>query len=939
MSPPMPRAPSRLHALRTLRTTPPAAVGSAPAQPQGLEVGSATGASLTADWLPAAGATGYVLERSPDGLAGWTAVFTGAALTDTDSGLSASTTYYYRVKATNAFGASPYSLVASGATQAGTGPPAVPTGLAATAYPNGINLSWPAVTGATSYEIDRSANGGTTWTLAGYSEMASFLDYGAGSGFGPDGLAANSAFLFRIRSVGPGGTSANSAALAASTTGTVSRPAIGLSLTAAPDSPTSTRVGWEKGSGSIIGYVLSRRADPGAQPIRQETLGIRTQIADQPNPSIGTGMTPFIDSGRTPNTRYLYDVRCYGPGGISPGVTHWTPYSATTPVAGEVGPSPGLWVWAIDETTVGVTWLPVVGATGYILERSSDGGSTWTTIFTGAANSFTDSGRTAGATYAYRFSAPGAWGGSTTTPSVTVSRTTPAVVAGRRLLRPGDFTYLGSFLMPVTVNGGTVITAFSGGGGMALRYVSGQLRLMMIGEMSTVSLSNANVGCPMYEVTPPAQGTWVKTAAALKASGAPTATEARYWGPQIYGGKRLQFINKLTAAGSITIANLSTPADYAANQPFVADEYDTRGMCWDEATKTLYITIGEYYNVNGVNQPCLLAATIDDAGGTVTGHGPWRISRSGTGGTPHAQKVCGGSLKIPQWWADANLGAGGTRCLALGFGGNMSGTANGSQGPAYFAVSTSALTDAAACQVGQVGTVGVDFRSFAADAALQAPTVPTTCLLSYPDESTGDPNNVTSRRPPGLTVYPYFRELNYGTEINGGQGSPSGGYGRWEWTDNLRGGSVWIDDDAGTRGKHGVFVGSWFGFGQISYKAVNCFNSQNADGSYTSGGNSEDGGSGYAFAVVDPADLAAVAAGGPTSAPQLEWWPADFAGADGRKAAYRGDYKPTSPEQPYISGAAFDPATNLLYLCQSTAIVPFGRSARVDAIHVYQVAN
>jgi len=65
--------------------------------------------------------TGYTVERSPDGAAGWEVLTStlGAGSTKyRDSGLSASTDYSYRVKATNASGDSAYSNVATAKTLA-----------------------------------------------------------------------------------------------------------------------------------------------------------------------------------------------------------------------------------------------------------------------------------------------------------------------------------------------------------------------------------------------------------------------------------------------------------------------------------------------------------------------------------------------------------------------------------------------------------------------------------------------------------------------------------------------------------------------------------------------------------------------------------------------------------------------------------------------------
>ncbi|MGH2681398.1 MAG: fibronectin type III domain-containing protein [Actinomycetota bacterium] len=74
--------------------------------------------TVTVTWVGGPGATGYRVERSLDGSTGWAVIATPTAnvTTYTDAALSPSTTYHYRVIATNAGGESPPSNVASVAT-------------------------------------------------------------------------------------------------------------------------------------------------------------------------------------------------------------------------------------------------------------------------------------------------------------------------------------------------------------------------------------------------------------------------------------------------------------------------------------------------------------------------------------------------------------------------------------------------------------------------------------------------------------------------------------------------------------------------------------------------------------------------------------------------------------------------------------------------------
>jgi len=98
----------------------PATSAPAPATPGGVSASGVSASSIALSWNDVAGETGFRIERSPDGVTAWQAVGSvGAGVTTfSDTGLDASTTYFYRVFASNAAGDSAPSAVVSATTTA-----------------------------------------------------------------------------------------------------------------------------------------------------------------------------------------------------------------------------------------------------------------------------------------------------------------------------------------------------------------------------------------------------------------------------------------------------------------------------------------------------------------------------------------------------------------------------------------------------------------------------------------------------------------------------------------------------------------------------------------------------------------------------------------------------------------------------------------------------
>ena len=151
-----------------------------------------------------------------------------------DTGLAASTTYYYAVAAADGFGASGPSLQTSAETNSATSciavPPTAPGGLVATgSTASAIQVSWtgiasPAYCTNVRYNLYGSATGGFTPSLS--NEIAKNI---SGTEFFNTGLAASSAYYYVVQAIDEDGASA---VFSAQTSGNTLAPLNTLTATA-----------------------------------------------------------------------------------------------------------------------------------------------------------------------------------------------------------------------------------------------------------------------------------------------------------------------------------------------------------------------------------------------------------------------------------------------------------------------------------------------------------------------------------------------------------------------------------------------------------------------------------------------------------------------------------------------------------------------------------
>ncbi len=195
-------------------TTPPSAPGSLTSTANG-----SSGINLS--WAAATdnvGVTGYRVERCQGAsCTTFTQIATSTGTSFANTGLSASTTYRYRVRASDAAGnLGAYSPIASATTAAGadTTPPSAPGSLTSTATgSSGINLSWAAATdnvGVTGYRVERCQGASCTT----FTQIAT----PTGTSFGDSGLSASTTYRYRVRASDAAGNLGAYSPIASATT-------------------------------------------------------------------------------------------------------------------------------------------------------------------------------------------------------------------------------------------------------------------------------------------------------------------------------------------------------------------------------------------------------------------------------------------------------------------------------------------------------------------------------------------------------------------------------------------------------------------------------------------------------------------------------------------------------------------------------------------------
>ena len=296
---------------------------------------------------------GFKIERKT-GSGSYSQIATvGAGVTSySNTGLTASTTYYYRVRAYNAVGNSDYSNEASATTL--PPPPAAPVlkspASASTVSNLTPRLEWNASSGAVSYGVQVSTSSSFTNLLVNDSGITN-LYYDIAPGI----LNWNTTYYWRVNARNSFGSTSSWSSSWYFKTAVGPPPNTPSDLITTPISSSQINLTWQDNSSDETGFKIERKTGSGSY----------SQIA-----TVGAGVTSYSNTLLSAGTTYYYRVRAYNAVGNS---DYSNEASATTlppPPAAPVLKSP-----ASASTVPGLTprleWNASSGAVSYGVQVST----------------------------------------------------------------------------------------------------------------------------------------------------------------------------------------------------------------------------------------------------------------------------------------------------------------------------------------------------------------------------------------------------------------------------------------------------------------------------------------------------------------------------------------------------------------------------------------
>ncbi|MCF7789636.1 MAG: hypothetical protein K9N47_26165 [Prosthecobacter sp.] len=272
-----------------------------PAVPTPLIATPNSSSAITLNWPNVELESGYKLERGTSATGPWTQIATPTAdvVTFQNTGLTQNTTYYFRIRSTNAIGDSDYSEVVNATTL--LAPPAIPSIFyVASNYYYQVGLAWTDVAFEDSYVLERAPTSSGAWT-----ELATLP--ANTTSFSDTSVAPSTLYYYRIKSVNSVGASAYYTT--SNTTPAPTPPSTPSSVVLRVVSGSLLRIMW----GNVLnetGYLIERRTD---DPLSWQQVG-----------SVSANVLVFDDSTVESGVQYWYRVKAvnaFGTSAVSAEVT------------------------------------------------------------------------------------------------------------------------------------------------------------------------------------------------------------------------------------------------------------------------------------------------------------------------------------------------------------------------------------------------------------------------------------------------------------------------------------------------------------------------------------------------------------------------------------------------------------------------------------------
>ena len=330
-------------------------------------------------WSAVSGAASYRVYRSESRGTGYSLLGTTTSTSYVNTGAAVGKTYYYRVKAVNSAGTSAYSNIVSGRAKAAI--PAAPRVTIGKSSASGKpQLTWAAVDGAAKYEIYRSTQQSTGYSLLGTTTSTSYVNTGA---------AVGTTYYYKVRALNVDGAA-----------GAYSSTVSGAAKAVAPAAPTVTMTYSDSGKPKLTWSAVSGAAS--YRVYRSESRGTGYSLLGT------TTSTSYVNTGAAVGKTYYYRVKAVNSAGTSAysnivSGTARTPAPAAPVLKGGTSSASG---------KPQLIWAAVDGAAKYDVYRSNSADGTFSKVGSTDKTTYVNTGAVQGVTYFYKIRAVGASGAS-----------------------------------------------------------------------------------------------------------------------------------------------------------------------------------------------------------------------------------------------------------------------------------------------------------------------------------------------------------------------------------------------------------------------------------------------------------------------------------------------------------------------------------------------